>query len=32
MFKIRMLANSGAGEKPLLGLQMTAFLLYFLTI
>ena len=32
MFKIRMLANSAAGEKPLLGLQMTAFLLYFLTI
>ena len=32
MLKIRMPANSVSGEKPLLGLQMTAFLLYFLTI
>ena len=32
MFKIRMPANSVSGEKSLLGLQMTAFLIYFLTI
>ena len=32
MFKIRMPANSVSGEKPLLGLQMIAFLVCFLTI